>query len=160
MNRIYRIVFLGHSPSMGNCPPGARASRPHPYFCQRYPSAPMRPSQPCWRLPAAPAPWLVAAELQCESVGSGPVGGHHIRPTEGEQWRRSRLIEVGETGEAVPSFVRAGRPRSRGDRPGHRFSVFDAGLPACEVRRGVLPALAVMPVSSMPWPGGRLEGRR
>ena len=32
---------------------------------------------------------------------------------EGEPWRRSRLIQVGEMAEAVPGFVRAGRPRSQ-----------------------------------------------
>ena len=32
---------------------------------------------------------------------------------EGEPWRRSRLIQVGEMAEAVPGLVRAGRPRSQ-----------------------------------------------
>ena len=32
---------------------------------------------------------------------------------EGEPWRRSRLIQVGEMAQAVPGLVRAGRPRSR-----------------------------------------------
>ena len=31
-----------------------------------------------------------------------------------QPWRRSRLIQVGEMAEAVPGFVRAGRPRSQG----------------------------------------------
>ena len=30
-----------------------------------------------------------------------------------QPWRCSRLIQVGEMGEAVPGLVRAGRPRSR-----------------------------------------------
>ena len=42
-----------------------------------------------------------------------PVGGNSIGQAEGEPWRRSRLIQVGEMAEAVPSFARAGRPRSR-----------------------------------------------
>ena len=67
---------------------GARASRPHP-------------------VP------LAAAELQCDAAGSHPVGGNRIGQAEGEPWRRSRLIQVGEMGEAVPGLVRAGRPRSR-----------------------------------------------
>ena len=37
-----------------------------------------------------------------------PVGGNSIEPG-----RRSRLIQVVEMTEAVPGFVRAGRPRSR-----------------------------------------------
>ena len=67
---------------------GARASRPH----------------------AVP---LAAAELQCDAAGSHPVGGNPIGQAEGEPWRRSRLIQVGEMAEAVPGLVRAGRPRSR-----------------------------------------------
>ena len=67
---------------------GARASRPHP-------------------VP------LVAAELECDAAGSHRVGGNRIGQAEGEAWRRSRLIQVGEMAEAVPGFVRASRPRSR-----------------------------------------------
>ena len=67
---------------------GARASRPHP-------------------VP------LAAAELQCDAAGSHPVGGNPIGQAEGEPWRRSRLIQVGEMAEAVPGLVRAGRPRSQ-----------------------------------------------
>ena len=67
---------------------GARASRPHP-------------------VP------LAAAELQCDAAGSHPVGGNSIGQAEGEPWRRSRLIQVGEMAEAVPGLVRAGRPRSQ-----------------------------------------------
>ena len=67
---------------------GARASRPHP-------------------VP------LAAAELQCDAAGSHPVGGNSIGQAEGEPWRRSRLIQVGEMAGAVPGLVRAGRPRSR-----------------------------------------------
>ena len=67
---------------------GARASRPHP-------------------VP------LAAAELQCDAAGSHPVGGNSSGQAEGEPWRRSRLIQVGEMAEAVPSLVRAGRPRSQ-----------------------------------------------
>ena len=67
---------------------GARASRPHP-------------------VP------LVAAELESDAAGSHPVGGNRIGQAEGEPWLRSRLIQVGETAEAVPGLVRAGRPRSQ-----------------------------------------------
>ena len=67
---------------------GARASRPHP-------------------VP------LAAAELQCDAAGSHPVCGNRIGQAEGEAWRRSRLIQVGEMAEAVPGLVRAGRPRSQ-----------------------------------------------
>ena len=67
---------------------GARASRPHP-------------------VP------LAAAELQCDAAGSHPVGGNSSGQAEGEPWRRSRLIQVGEMVEAVPDLVRAGRPRSQ-----------------------------------------------
>ena len=67
---------------------GARASRPH--------SVP-----------------LAAAELQRDAAGSHPVGGNRIGQAEGEPWRGSRLIQVGEMAEAVPDLMRAGRPRSR-----------------------------------------------
>ena len=67
---------------------GARASRPHP-------------------VP------LAAVELQCDAAGSHPVCGNPIGQAEGEPWRRSRLIQVGEMAEAVPGLVRAGRPRSQ-----------------------------------------------
>ena len=67
---------------------GARASRPHP-------------------VP------LAAAELQRDAAGSHPVGGNSIGQAEGEPWRRSRLMQVGEMAEAVPRLVRAGRPRSQ-----------------------------------------------
>jgi hypothetical protein len=56
---------------------------------------------------------LAAAELQCDAAGSHPVGGNSIGQAEGEPWRRSRLIQVGEMSQAVPGFVRAGRPRSQ-----------------------------------------------
>ena len=59
----------------GNCL-GARASRPHP-------------------VP------LAAAELQCDAAGSHPVGGNPIGQAEGEPWRRSRLILVGEMAELL-----------------------------------------------------------
>ena len=82
------------SPGSAGVPPascitlGARASRPH----------------------TVP---LAAAELQCDAAGSHPVGGNSIGQAEGEPWRRSRLIQVGEMAQAVPGLVRAGRPRSR-----------------------------------------------
>ena len=82
-------IRLGDSPSRGSdWAVGARASRPHP-------------------VP------LVGAELPCDAAGSHPVGGNSISQDEGEPWRRSRLIQVGETSKAVPGFVRAGRPRSQ-----------------------------------------------
>ena len=67
---------------------GARASRPHP------------------------SP-LATADFQCNAAGSHPVGGNSIGQAEGEAWRRSRWIQVGKMAEAVPGFVRAGRPRSQ-----------------------------------------------
>ena len=45
---------------------------------------------------------------------SNPAGGNRMGPAEAEPWRRCRSIRVEEMGEAVPGFVRAGRPRSRG----------------------------------------------
>ena len=56
---------------------------------------------------------MVVAELPRGFAGSHYVGSNHNGPTEGEPWRRSRSIQVGEMAEAVPGFVRAGRPRSR-----------------------------------------------
>ena len=95
---------------------GARASRPHPYLKQNlFHSRMIRPV--VHRLGARasrphPVP-LAAAELQCDAAGSHPVGGNSSGQAEGEPWRRSRLIQVGEMAEAVPGLVRAGRPRSR-----------------------------------------------
>ena len=41
------------------------------------------------------------------------MGGNSSGQAEGEPWRRSRLIQVGEMAEAVAEAVRAGRPRSQ-----------------------------------------------
>ena len=75
--------------TIGTTPPGARASRPH-------------------------AVASVAAQFPCDVAADRPAGGNRIGQAEGEPWRRCRLIQVGEMAEAVPGFVRAGRPRSRG----------------------------------------------
>ena len=42
-----------------------------------------------------------------------PAGGNRMGPAEAEPWRCCRSIRVEEMGEAIPGFVRAGRPRSR-----------------------------------------------
>ena len=55
-------------------------------------------------------PLSFSAMLQAATL---PVGGNSIGQAEGEPWRRSRLIQVGEVAEAVPGLVRAGRPRSQ-----------------------------------------------
>ena len=55
----------------------------------------------------------LVANLAIDAAGSDSVGGNRISQAEGEQWRRSRLIEVGEITESVPGLVRAGRPRSQ-----------------------------------------------
>ena len=70
-------------------PPGARASRPHP-------------------LP------LPAAQFPRDAPAGHPAGGNRMGPAEEEPWRLCRSIRVEEMGEAVPGFLRAGRPRSRG----------------------------------------------
>ena len=51
----------------------------------------------------------------CDAARSHPVGGNRMGPAEGEPWRRSQLIPVEKMAEAVPGFVRAGRPRSQVD---------------------------------------------
>ena len=89
----HRAPILNTLVSLSYDPPrpgglGARASRPHP-------------------VP------LAAAELPCDAAGSHPVGGNRSGQAEGEPWRRSRLIQVGEMAQAVPGLVRAGRPRSQ-----------------------------------------------
>ena len=100
VRRLSEKPPAGHPPT---APPGrhllgARASRPHP-------------------VP------LDGAELQCDAAGSHPVGDNPIGQTEGEPWRRSRLIQVGEMAEAVPGLVRAGRPRSQeAIIPSHRHT--------------------------------------
>ena len=63
--------------------------------------APDRPEMP-----------LVAGQA-IDATGCDPVGGYPISRTEEEQWRPSRLIELGEIAEVVPGLVRAGRPRSQ-----------------------------------------------
>ncbi len=102
--RVY-VGFLRSRPpdTPPTAPPGrhclgARASRPHPVL-------------------------LDGAELQCDAAGSHPVGENPIGQAEGEPWRRSRLIQVGEMAEAVPGLVRAGRPRSQqAFIPSHRHT--------------------------------------
>ena len=73
----------------GQHPPGARASRPHAI------------------------PW-VAAQFPCDAAPGHTASGNRMGPAEAEPWRRCRSIRVEEMGEAIPRFVRAGRPRSRG----------------------------------------------
>ena len=73
----------------GEIPPGARASRPHPFS------------------------FIEAAERQREFAGIHPVGGNGIGQSEGDPGC-CQSIQVGEMAEAVPGLVRAGRPRSRG----------------------------------------------
>ena len=68
---------------------GARASRPHPFS------------------------FIEAAERQREFAGIHPVDGNGNDQAEGEPRRGCRSIQVGETAEAAPGFVRAGRPRSQ-----------------------------------------------
>ena len=75
-------------PAGGARHPGARASRPHP------------------------SP-LATATLRCDAAGSHPVGGIGIGQAEGEARRRCQWMQAGKMAEAVPGFVRAGRPRSR-----------------------------------------------
>ena len=82
---------------------GARASRPRSCRELQCDAAGSHPVRSLWP----------AAELQCDAAGSHPVGGNPIGQAEGEPWLRSRLIQVGEMGEAVPGLVRAGRPRSQ-----------------------------------------------
>ena len=74
---------------MGGGHPGARASRPHPL------------------------PW-VAAQFPCDAAPGHPAGGNRMGPTKVVPGRRFRAIRLGEMGETVPGFMRAGRPRSRG----------------------------------------------
>ena len=68
--------------------PGARASRPH----------------------ALP---LGAAQFPCDAAPGHPAGGYAMGWAEAESWRRCRSSQVEEMNQAVPSLVRAGRPRSR-----------------------------------------------
>ena len=58
------------------------------------------------------------AELEHDLAGSYHPGGNGNGQPKGELWRRCRLIQVGETAEAVPSIVRARRPRSQGETCG------------------------------------------
>ena len=96
----------------GRFPKGARG------LSEKSPGAhppPHRPAGITWERgrPARMLFLLVVAELPRGFAGSHYVGSNHNGPTEGEPWRRSRLIQVGEMAEAVPGLVRAGRPRSQ-----------------------------------------------
>ena len=126
---------------------GARASRPHP--------VPYHPGARASRPHSVP---LAAAELQCDAAGSHPVCGNRIGQAEGEPWRRSRLIQVGEMAEAVPGFVRAGRPRSReaiivrAGRPRSREpSSHDIVTPRAQNFRSILAPLVVEGDPSVFW---------
>ena len=57
--------------------------------------------------------WLPLSFSAILQAATHPVGGNSSGQAEGEPWRRSRLIQVGEMAEAVPGLVRAGRPRSQ-----------------------------------------------
>ena len=56
---------------------------------------------------------MVVAELPRGFAGSHYVGSNRNGQAEGEPGRRCRSIQAEEMAEAVPDFVRAGRPRSR-----------------------------------------------
>ena len=73
----------------GEIPPGARASRPHPFS------------------------FIEAAERQREFAGIHPVGGNGIGQSEGDPGCCQSIQVGGGVAEAVPGLVRAGRPRSR-----------------------------------------------
>ena len=82
-------------------------------FLPTRPPAPVPPGYRRCRQPAAFAAWRplsFGAILQAATLSAGTASAGQA---EGEQWCRSRLTEVGEIGEAVPSLVRAGRPRSQ-----------------------------------------------
>ena len=113
--RLLRLPLTG-----GVIALGARASRPH----------------------AVP---LAATELPCDAAGSHPAGGNLIGQAEGEPWRRSRLIQVGEMAEAVPGFVRAGRPRSQ------EPSSYDIVTPRAQNFRSILAPLVVEGDPSVFW---------
>ena len=83
-------------PVRSDCPPGARASRPHPYS------------------------FMEVAERQHDLAGSQPVGVNLNGQTERDPRRRSGSIRVAEMAEVVPVIVRAGRPRSRGASSTHK----------------------------------------
>ena len=74
-----------------------------------------------------------------------PAGGNLIGQAEGEPWRRSRLIQVGEMAEAVPGFVRAGRPRSQ------EPSSYDIVTPRAQNFRSILAPLVVEGDPSVFW---------
>ena len=104
---------------------GARASRPHP-------------------VP------LAAVEHQCDAAGSHPVGRNSSGQAEGDPWRRSRLIQVGEMVKAVTGLVRAGRPRSQeaiivraGRRAPGKPSSHDLVTPRAPNCRSILVPLVV-----------------
>ena len=99
--------------SLPTRPPPPVPGRPHP--------APLngvlgRGAPDCPEMP-------LVAKLAIDAAGSQqrlPLEKHNVPYL---QWCRSRLIEVGEIGEAVPGLVRAGRPRSQEVViPWHHFS--------------------------------------
>ena len=115
-------AHLTMGPLAAGSSPGSRANGSFPKgargFSEKSPAGhppPHRRDGIAWER-GRPAPHpvpLAGAELQCDAAGSHPVDGNRIGQAEGEPWRRSRLIQVGEMAEAVPGLVRAGRPRSR-----------------------------------------------
>ena len=120
-------------------------------------ASPRQPGYRRCRQPAAFAAWRPLSFIS-DSAGSDPVGGHRISRAEEEQWRRSGLIEVAETGEAVPGLVRAGRPRSPGGRhslksllPLKVESDRNAAQPDAPDRRP-RPSAAGKPVRGLPSP--------
>ena len=112
----------------GQHPPGARASRPHAL------------------------PWVIA-QFPCDAAPGHTASGNRMGPAEAEPWRRCRSIRVEEMGEAMPRFVRAGRPRSRGGA----FSP-DAVTPTSQYCRSIRGPLVIegapslfVPISVHSW---------
>ena len=80
---------------------------------------------------------MVVAQFPSDIAPGHPAGGNRMGPAEAEPWRRCRSIRVEEMGEAVPGFVRAGRPRSRG------ASSHDIVTPRAQIRRSIRAPLVI-----------------
>ncbi len=92
--------------------------------------------------PINPVPW-VAAQFPCDVAADRPAGGNRMGPAEAELGRRCRSIRVEEMGEAIPGFVRAGRPRSRVAFSPNVVTPHDVVTPPSQYCRSIWAALFV-----------------
>ena len=163
-----------HSPLEGECHPGTRASRPHPYFLVEvaercYNLAGWQ--QACWREPqrqvarnptaptrerGRPARILISwrrsrSVATTLRAGSRPFGVNRNGKPQGNPRRPFRSTPVAETGEAVPDYGAGGTPAVPGGHPPyHKPDTWSASCPGIGQRAWFSAQVSLPPCGGVP----------